>query len=160
MQFLTEQFGWEFRVCMQPTLPQPSAHFLMRIGHEPGVVKFLTELKRHYYERMIIIDGFNTDHPSRRAFYRNTLGSHEAWIRHHSKLRANNCGMALTYILMILTLCDQLDVHIPLDPQPIEQLLQEGQQYHTLEIDEKIAYAQRVDRHIHELFSLIAQEQM
>lgn len=155
--FLTERFGWQFRSCVQCELAEPNALCQSAIDANPNLVTFLSELRRHYTERILIIDGFNKDHNARRAFYRQVLGPKEPWVRAHSKLRVNFCTMIPSYMEMIIYFCQEAGVHLNFDLTEVSALQQSSDQYKTWDLETKIDFVTKIDGQICAFFRAMSQ---
>ncbi len=154
--FLTERFGWQFRTCVQCDLAEPSADFQELLSMHKEIRNFFNELRRHYSERVLVIDDFNKNHPARRKFYREVLGKHEPWLRERSKLRVNFCGMIPAYMEMIMNLCAQQGLYINFDIKQASAMLEDAQGYPTWELEKKIEYVTNMDKQICAFFQAVS----
>ena len=157
LEFYRKRYDWKFEgpFYMPEQLPKVKMEFVPRSNHEDIEV-----LRWHLTETMIVVDHFDKDHSSRRAFWDGKHPDYDSavesvdprqLIRMHTKNRGNKLNNA--YLCMDMTM-EGINRSNPSLASELKSLFAPAvpmslAKFRGMELDEKIQFSKQLDRIIY-----------
>ncbi len=166
IRLLDERFGWRVEGPSYVSAPQPKQEY---VWWNSVVKSSVEQLERFLLRTYVIIDGFGIDHSARlqalEQLAQDDSSLHD-WVYTHSKLRGNNILGSIVLMTTIEALVGRKFSGIGKELKKIiddEELLgpvrQSGNvpiRYNSMDLNEKLAYAARLDKAVYEFLQVLS----